>query len=203
MFRVVSAITLATVVLGVASSGGQTPEPRTVEDPEAYAVYASLLPKEWPIVVARATRLVIQRETATYDDCLPQGPPMQREWSAALKNYRQENATVRSVLPGRALGYPYEVVPRADIVAIFEAPDGPELRSPRPWDPFYRRYPDSGGYMQFSAVGFDEAKTRALVYIAHHCGNLCGGGTHHFLEKVSGQWRETRPKDVSMCMWMS
>lgn len=180
---------------------GHNPQARAIDDPEAYAVYASLLPKEWPIEVAKATRLVIQRETATYDGCLPQGPPMKQEWAAVLKNYRQENATVHHVLPGRALGYPYEVLPRADIVAIFEERDDAEHRSP--WNPFYRRYPDSGGYMQFSAVGFNDTKTRALVYIGHHCGNVCGGGSHHLMEKVDGQWRETRPKDVTMCMWIS
>lgn len=76
-------------------------------------------------------------------------------------------------------------------------------RAPQPWDQFYSRYPDSGGYVVFSAVGFNETKTRALVYIAHYCGNLCGGGSHHFMEKVDGRWRETRPKDVTMCMWIS
>lgn len=199
MFRVVSAITLATVVLGVASSGGQAPESRAIEDPDVYAIYASLLPKEWPIEVARATRLVIQRETATYDECLPSGPPMKAEWASVLADYKARNARTKHILPDRALGYPYIVVPRAEIEAVFDR------RSPGrdPWRAFYERYPDSGGYMQFSAVGFNEAKTRALVYIAHHCGSLCGGGSHHFIEKVNGEWRETRPKDVTMCMWMS
>ena len=62
---------------------------------------------------------------------------------------------------------------------------------------------DSGGYMVASAVGFDPVKRRAMVYMAHSCGALCGGGTHHLLEKVDGAWREAKIPGVSNCVWAS
>jgi hypothetical protein len=43
------------------------------------------------------------------------------------------------------------------------------------WDGFYQKYPDSGGYMFLSAVGFDAPKQRAMVYMAGSCGGLCRG----------------------------
>jgi hypothetical protein len=216
MLKVVATVTLGVLVIAGASAGSQKPEPQPIADPDAYAVYATLLPREWTIRVAGASRLVVQREAGTYRDCLPSGPPMKAEWAEVLANYEAENARVRHLLPDRPLGYPYVLVPREEIMAIFERrspdpekPDEAPLRHRTPahiqgpWKTFYERYPDSGGYLVFSAVGFNEGKTRALVYIGHHCGNLCGGGTHHFLQKVDDRWREIRPKDVTMCMWMS
>ena len=76
------------------------------------------------------------------------------------------------------LGTPYLVVPTADITTRFhDVPGDPNSG----WADFYKRYPDSGGFMIVSAVGFDASKERAMVYMAHQCGLLCGGGTHHFL----------------------
>ena len=54
----------------------------------------------------------------------------------------------------------------------------------------------SGGYIQLSAVGFDAAGTRAMVYVAYQCGGLCGGGTLYLPEKVNGGWREA----AKLCM---
>jgi hypothetical protein len=47
------------------------------------------------------------------------------------------------------------------------------------------------------------SKKRAMVYMAHSCGSLCGGGTYHLLEKVEGVWREAKIPGVSNCMWES
>jgi hypothetical protein len=67
------------------------------------------------------------------------------------------------------------------------------------WDGFHKRDPGSRGYMA-SAVGFDPARRRAMVYMAHSCGSLCGGGMHHFLEKVDGTWQEVRLPGVNICL---
>jgi hypothetical protein len=58
------------------------------------------------------------------------------------------------------------------------------------WDDYYRRYPASGGFYWFSAVGFNPARTRALVDMGHACGELCGNGGPRFFEKKGGKWRE-------------
>jgi hypothetical protein len=193
---------VAAAVLAVAHNSAQAPAagPKAIDDPEAYAVYASRIPEEWTVRVAHAKRLVIHRETATYDQCIPSGGPMESEWKPVVDSYKAENAAVRHVLPDRDIHLPYSVVPRADIDQLFRDPgDDPAFG----WTRFYSRHPDSGGYMAFSAVGFDPSKTRALVYIAHHCGSLCGGGAHHLLQKVDGRWQPARLKGVTQCIWMS
>jgi hypothetical protein len=68
------------------------------------------------------------------------------------------------------------------------------------WEGFYQRYPNSGGWIELSAVGFNATKTVAVVYMGHHCGSLCGGGGFHVLEKKNGQWVPLEWKGSS-CGW--
>src|SRR4051794_9907182 len=68
-----------------------------VDDPEAYTVYASLLPNEWPVRVANAKTLVFQQETGTMRDCMPSGKPLEADWRPVVDNFRAENASVRIV----------------------------------------------------------------------------------------------------------
>lgn len=54
-----------------------------------------------------------------------------------------------------------------------------------------------------SAVGFNRDGTRALVYIGHDCGSLCGGGGYHLLVKKNGQWQVDREYRGLTCAWAS
>jgi hypothetical protein len=103
----------------------------------------------------------------------------------------------RTVEAGFDIGRDYLLVPRKEIETSFTRLPGGSW-----WD-FYARYPNSGGFIEVSAVGFDSTKTRAMVYVAHHCGGLCGGGTHHLMEKTDGQWGEAFIKDLTNCSWIS
>jgi hypothetical protein len=182
------------------SARGQDAAPKPVDDPEAYTIYASLLPNEWTVRVAHAKTLVFQQETGTNWRCMPSGKPLETDWRPVVDNFRAANATERIVRAGFPLGPPYIVVSSAEIKASFRDLPNDSMSS---WAGFYKRYPDSGGFMVVSAVGFDAPKKRAMVYMAHSCGLLCGGGTHHLLEKVDGAWREAKIPDVSNCMWAS
>ena len=121
---------------------------------------------------------------------MPSGADLNEAWQPVLEDFRTANATPRILLPGFDLGVPYIVASSGKIQAALK------LVSNDPWRGFYRGYPDSGGYMMVSAVGFDALKRRALVYMGHYCGLLCGGGTYHFLERIDGVWRETKMKRV-------
>ena len=41
----------------------ETVQAKEINDPDAYAVYRTLIPAEWPVRVGGAKRLVIQQET--------------------------------------------------------------------------------------------------------------------------------------------
>src|SRR6266516_4749243 len=124
-----------------------------LDDPESYAVYRALLPTQWAVRVVRAQTLVFQKETTTYSACTPSGTPLETAWRSVVESFKAENAKARIVLPGYDLGLPYVVVASADIRATFNAvPNDPMFG----WSGFYKEYPDSGGFMQVSAVGFDD-----------------------------------------------
>jgi hypothetical protein len=57
------------------------------------------------------------------------------------------------------------------------------------WEEFYRRFPNSGGFIRFSRVGFNVERTQALVYVEHGCGGTCGAGRYLLLAKREGVWR--------------
>jgi hypothetical protein len=77
-------------------------------------------------------------------------------------------------------------------------PISPALRAKRKFDlPQYAlvdfgRASAGSVVFEVSAVGFNNGRTRALVYTGHHCGNLCGGGQYHLLVKKEGKWQIDR-----------
>lgn len=56
------------------------------------------------------------------------------------------------------------------------------------WQDFYNKYPKSGGYFDFSTVGYNSAHSEALAYVGYHCGWMCGTGELLLLEKQAGKW---------------
>jgi len=136
--------------------------PEAVDDAEAYAVYASILPHDWIVVDAHATSLVIRKETVTNWSCMPSGRQFEAEWRPVIDSLRRENRSVRTLRPLFHLGLPYTLVATSELNALFQAPG-------YSWADFHRRFPGSGGYIELSAVGFDDSKARAIVYLAHHC----------------------------------
>ncbi len=201
-------IRLATSLVGVILTLASAPlalrqnvRATSIDDSEAYAVYASVLPDEWTVSVAHARTLLFQQETERSRDCMPAGGPLETDWKPVLDSFIKENAVVRRLRSGFSLGMPYEVAAAAEIEASFRAVPEDQMFG---WTGFNRRYPNAGNsIMVVSAVGFDPEKRRAMVYMAHSCGVLCGGGRYHFVERVAGSWRESRLPGVTDCQWES
>ena len=57
------------------------------------------------------------------------------------------------------------------------------------WHEFYRKYPNSSGFITFSRVGFNKEGTRAIIYRETGCGSLCAYGGYILLNKEKGVWR--------------
>ena len=53
---------------------------------------------------------------------------------------------------------------------------------------FYEKYPDSNGLISVSRIGYDKARTTALIHVIHSYGTL--GANYYFilLEKKAGSW---------------
>lgn len=169
---------------------------KPIDDPEAYAVYASLLRASAPVKTARATRLVFTEEAITDFRCLPHGGVFETEWRGVFAGFKRATESPRTLLPGFDIGIPYVVVPRAEIRAIMASKPDPMMFG---WGNFYRRFPDSGGNMYLSPVGFDATKQRAIVFMGHTCGVPCGLQRFYFLEKVDSRWQLVRPYGVQTC----
>jgi hypothetical protein len=174
---------------------GQKLQPEAYDVAEAYEVYSAILPTRWPVTVAHARRLVIRAETGSgYDMCLkPEGESIAL-LGPAIAHYLEVNKKTRSLQKVFQIETPYDLIFSEDLKGIFSAGIGG-------WKNFYDRYPDSGGWNELSAVGFNADRTVAVVYVAHHCG-LCGEGSFHVLEKREGKWQPLKWKGSS-CGWES
>ena len=169
------------------------------EDPEAYEVYAVALPPRarWNL---NSEYLVIQQETfpegcgIALDSCIKGGEAFKRYWGEVLGDFKMQNGSVRFLskpIPGPVK---HKYVSHEQVLAIFSR------GSRDPWTEFYRRYPKAGGSVSLSAVGFNAAKTKALVFVGHSYNLLGAIDRYVFLERQEGKWRVVRPTGVTLCM---
>lgn len=150
------------------------------DDQDAYAIYSRLLPGEQSYGFAKGT-ILVQQETAPpvkLDDyCLT--PEAAREFKDAIEDYKRHKEPM--LLQRRfEIDKPYELVSTETI--------GTLIRNYN-WDDFYKRYPDSGGIIRVTAVGFNRQKTLAIVFTGSTCNNQCGRGSFVLFKKVDGKWR--------------
>ena len=163
-------------------AAGQAPVAAKAYDVEdAYQIYSLLLPNEESYGFAKGT-LIIQEGTVSNPvslQCVT--PEAASRFKDAIADYKLLSSKQWLLQRRFQTAKPYEIVSSNDITVAFK--DGG-------WDGFYKRYPDSGGYIVMSAVGFNKEITRAIVYTGSSCGGLCGSWRFHLLEKIDGKWKE-------------
>src|SRR5437763_9458964 len=71
------------MLVGAVLCGSAQRVDQPITDPEAYSVYSILIAQEWPVRIAHAKSVVLQRETIVRA-CLPSGSPMETEWKPVL-----------------------------------------------------------------------------------------------------------------------
>jgi hypothetical protein len=169
--------------------------PHDYEVAEAYEVYSAILPSEWSWNDAKAQGLVIKQATASYEMCLAPDAASQQIIGSAIADYVRQNKQPWLLQRKIKVEKTYTLLTAKEEKAAFQ-------RSPGGWEGFYQLYPDSGGMIELSAVGFNADKTVAVVYSGHSCGGLCGGGAFHVLQKKAGKW-ETLSWNGSECRWAS
>jgi hypothetical protein len=160
------------------------------EDQESYEIYSAILPSEWPWRDAHAKSLIIQTETKGYQMCLRPDKESEEKFASAISAYVSLNKTPSLLQRKIDIEIPYQLI----------MADQLNTNSNAGWVEFHQRYPNSKGWIELSAVGFNHDKTVAVVYMGHHCGDLCGGGGFHVLEKKAGRWVELLWKGES-CAW--
>ena len=168
---------------------------------DSYDIYSMLLrtemPPQWKI-----TAWAIRQETQTFSNhsvsnvndlrlCLDPSQDQRSIYLPLLEDYVAKNK--KKLVLERKVDLPeYALVDPSDIKAI-------QQRS-RAADGFLF---NASVIFHVSAVGFNREGTRALVYVGHDCGSLCGGGRYHLLVKKDGQWQVDREYRGMSCAWAS
>lgn len=166
----------------VASSAGAQESAATepYADKDAYDVYSVLLPGEESYGFAKGTMVVLQETTFSAEQTCGSAhiPP---DFESAFRNFEETGAKRFLLQRNIRSDKPYEFVSQGALRSLMKAGS---------WPQFYKRYPGSSGYIAFSAVGFNKAKDRAVVYSGSSCGSRCGRWALHLLQKADGKWQD-------------
>jgi hypothetical protein len=171
------------------------------EEKDSYEIYSMLLrtemPPQWNI-----TAWAIRQETQTYPNygatnsgslgvCLQPSQDQESIYVPLIEDYVAKNK--RKLVLERKFDVPqYALIGPTEIKAIQQ-----QSRAASGF-PF-----SATAIFHVSAVGFNRDGTRALVYVGHDCGSLCGGGGYHLLVKKDGQWQVDREYRGLTCVWGS
>lgn len=79
-----------------------------------------------------------------------------------------------------------------EYVSLYRHPSG----GVNEWDAFYRRFPGSSGYIEFSPIGYNRAGDEAFVYATKRCGPKCGGVRLVVLRKGPRGWEVASTRAV-------
>ena len=167
------------------------PAPSNYDEAEAYEVYAVILSSEYRF--KNAKQFVIRRETDSYQMCLKPNQEFEERLGPAIAAYVELNKKEWLLQPKLRVDRLYQLVRKDRFKMIFDQGS---------WEAYYAEYPESQGFIQFSAVGFNKDQTVAVVYIGYGCGGLCGAGQFYVLEKVNGKWKPFKWEGES-CSWIS
>jgi hypothetical protein len=172
--------------------GAEQSELTPEEAKDSYEIYSILLPievpREW-----RITEWAIRQQTQTFPNvggfnsvrqCLQVPPDQEPIYLPLINDYVAKNNRKRIL--ERNFG-----LPQYALVDVGRTSERAGSTSAVPV------------IFEVSAVGFNKERTRALVYVGHHCGNLCGGGSYHLLVKNAGKWQVDREFRGMSCLWVS
>lgn len=180
-------------------------------DPDAYAVYSAVLPQMWPWVQLDARHLVIRETTKARVVCsapdknAPGGEtskgtnPDGAAAASAASDKSAPDSTASAVEQyNRVNRHSWLLSRKLNISRTYTLIGGAELERIAhheigAWDLFFERHADSGGWIQFSAVGFSPDKKTAVVYAEYACGRQCGDGALYLLHKHGDRWTVTEP----------
>jgi hypothetical protein len=198
--RWLAGLVLVSIELGstsVSAARAQTSSDVGVSD-EEYEIYSAALKQNY--VKPDTKLMVIEDRTFRYDFGDSEEP-----WNdkykgltidrSAIEDYQAKNSRP-SLLNKASLKLPvkFNLISDLDLKAIFHGTWG-ELE----WIAYYRRFPDSSGFIMLSRIGFNTEHTQALLYLGSRCGPGCGDIHFLLLEKTNGTWttkKELKKKNM-------
>jgi hypothetical protein len=184
--------------VSVSAPAGQSGSDVAVSD-EEYEIYSTVIKQKY--VQPNTKLLIIEERTFRYDFAVDNEEPWREKRKgvtidrSAAEDYEAKNS--RPWLLNKAsfkLPAKLNLITDLDLKAIFHGHWG-ELE----WIDYYRRYPDSTGFVMLSRIGFNTEHTQGLLYVGSRCGPVCGDINFLLLEKANGTWttkKELKKKDL-------
>lgn len=189
---------------------GQADQLPIYKDADAYEVYSAILSFPDSTESSKLKNFVIRRETlknfgALIDSetisqtrtCLRPDADSAKIIGTAIDDYIKVNQTKWLLQEKLRLEIPYKLVDSKTIISIINP-----LTEKENWKEFHKQYPNSGGFIDLSAVGFNTDKSVAVVSKGVWCGRLCGEGDYYILQKKDGNWIPLEWKG-EYCNWVS
>jgi hypothetical protein len=186
-------ISIALGSVSVSAPRAQSGSDTGVSD-EEYEIYSSVIKQ---IYVQPETKLLmIEERTFRYDFASENDEPWREKKKgltideSAAEDYEARNSQ-HWLLNKASFKLPVKtnLITDLDLKAIFHGNWG-ELE----WINYYRRFPDSSGFVMLSRIGFNTEHTQALLYLGSRCGPRCGDIHFLLLERVNATW--TTKKEI-------
>lgn len=161
-----------------------------IADFSDYDVYSAILEQGFdalkePIVILETTNI---QESISFSEDVYEGYLAGQGVAKGLFETLKENNREVAELENR-----FDIAPRqvllltnAELSVAF-LPNGQD-EGEATWEEFYKKHPDSGGYIQFSKVGFNGSGSEALVAFGHYFGNVGADGGFILVKREGGAW---------------
>lgn len=170
-------------------------------DPEAYQVYAAAVREN--LAYREATSTVMIREGTIADspaltkDCLHPGPKYQNLVNPALADYQQLNRSRWKLARLFPIDKPYQLVSETEFAGRF-------WKLSSDLGEYMRQHQNNPGIVELSAIGFNPARTIAVIRMNYNCGPMCRGSSGDLLvlQKQGGQWKPLIGRRLR-CFWIS
>ena len=162
-------ISIALGSVSVSATRVQTGSDAGVSD-EEYEIYSSVIKQIY--VQPNTKHLIVEERTFRYDFGSENDEPWRDKRKgltideSAVEDYETRNS--RQWLLNKAsfkLPVKTNLITDLDLKAIFHGNWG-DLE----WINYYRRFPDSRGFVMLSRIGFNTQHTQALLYVGSRCG---------------------------------
>ena len=192
---------IATQSSSITAAAKQSNPEAAVSDDE-YEIYASVIKQLY--IQPNTKQIIVEERTFRYDFGVDNDEPWRDKWKdkkkglaideSAADDYEAKNKQ-KWLLNKESFKLPVKtsLITDLDLKAIFHGNWG-ELQ----WINYYRRFPDTRGFVMLSRVGFNTGGTQALLYVGSRCGPGCGDIHFLLLQKENGSWvikKELRKKE--------
>lgn len=155
---------------------------------EEYEIYSAVIKQIY--LQPNTKLLIIEERTFRYDFGIENDEPWREKkkgvtiHESAAADYETRNSS-KWLLNKLSFKLPVKtnLITDHDLKAIFHGSWG-DLE----WINYYRRFPDSRGFIMLSRIGFNTERTQALLYVGSRCGPRCGDIHFLLLEKTNGTW---------------